>query len=81
MPARQKANSTGANSPAASRMTVSYTHLHVYKRQTDKPAGRFALAADSLALYTDAGFRLSAGIALAMMVLALAWLLYTSRCV
>ena len=44
---------------------------------TDKPAGRFALAADSLALYTDAGFRLSAGIALAMMVLALAELAYT----
>lgn len=53
------------------------TDLEFDGRLTDKPAGRFALAADSLALYTDAGFRLSAGIALAMMVLALAELAYT----
>lgn len=39
--------------------------------------GRFALAADSLALYTDAGFKLSAGIALGMLALALAELAYT----
>ena len=56
---------------------LKMTDLEFDGRLTDKPAGRFALATDSLALYTDAGFRLSAGIALAMMVLALAELAYT----
>lgn len=39
--------------------------------------GRLTLAADSLALYTDAGFKASAGIAVVMMLLALAELVYT----
>jgi dolichol-phosphate mannosyltransferase len=43
----------------------------------EKENGRFGLAADSLALYTDAGFKVSAGIAVAMMLLALAELVYT----
>ncbi|MDD4849400.1 MAG: glycosyltransferase [Gemmiger sp.] len=43
----------------------------------DHAAGRFSLAADSLALYTDAGFKVSAGITLAMLALAVAELLYT----
>lgn len=46
-------------------------------RIQEKAAGRLSLAADSLALYTDAGFKLSAGIALAMMLLAVAELVYT----
>ena len=37
----------------------------------------FGLAADSLVLYTDAGFKFSAGIALVMMALALVELVYT----
>lgn len=44
---------------------------------SDKVGGRFALAADSLALYTDAGYKLSAGVALVMMALALLELVYT----
>ena len=46
-------------------------------RMTEKQAGRFNLAIDSLALYTDAGFKASMGITLCMMVLALAELVYT----
>ena len=46
-------------------------------RMTEKHPGRFRLALDSLALYTDAGFRASMGITLCMLVLALAELLYT----
>ena len=46
-------------------------------RLTDRAAGRFRLAVDSLALYTDAGYRLSAGVAVAMMLVALAELAYT----
>ena len=46
-------------------------------RLTDREAGRFRLAVDSLALYTDAGYRLSAGVAVAMMLVALAELAYT----
>lgn len=46
-------------------------------RLTEKPAGRFSLAIDSLALYTDAGFKASMGITLCMLALALAELLYT----
>lgn len=39
--------------------------------------GRWMLALDSLALYTDAGFKASTGITVCMMALALAELLYT----
>lgn len=46
-------------------------------RLQEKTAGRFNLAMDSLALYTDAGFKASMGITLCMLVLALAELLYT----
>lgn len=46
-------------------------------RMTEKQPGRFNLAIDSLALYTDAGFKVSMGITLCMLVLALAELLYT----
>lgn len=46
-------------------------------RMTEKQAGRFNLAVDSLALYTDAGFKVSMGITLCMLVLALVELLYT----
>ena len=53
------------------------TDLEFDGQLTDRAAGRFALAADSLLLYTDAGFKLSAGVALAMMALALAELAYT----
>lgn len=40
-------------------------------------SGRFALAADSLLLYTDAGVKFSVGLAIAMMAVALLELLYT----
>lgn len=46
-------------------------------RMTEKHPGRFRLALDSLALYTDAGFRASMSITLCMLALALAELLYT----
>ena len=46
-------------------------------RMTEKQAGRFNLAMDSLALYTDAGFKASMGITLGMLALALAELCYT----
>ena len=56
---------------------LKMTDLTFSGRIVDKGAGRFALAADSLALYTDAGFKVSVGIALAMLALALAELVYT----
>lgn len=46
-------------------------------RMTEKQVGRFNLAVDSLALYTDAGFKVSMGVTICMLVLALAELLYT----
>ena len=46
-------------------------------RLTDKNLGRFNLALDSLALYTDAGFKVSIGITLCMMLVAVAELVYT----
>ena len=56
---------------------LKMTDLTFEGRIIDKGAGRFSLAADSLTLYTDAGFKFSAGITLIMMVLALAELVYT----
>lgn len=44
---------------------------------TVKRPGRLALAADSLALYTDAGYRISAGLTAAMFAVAVLELLYT----
>lgn len=46
-------------------------------RSPELGSGRVSLALDSLALYTDAAFRLSAGVALAMLALTLAELIYT----
>lgn len=46
-------------------------------RLDEKTPGRFNLAVDSLALYTDAGFKASMGVTLCMLALALAELLYT----
>ena len=46
-------------------------------RMEEKTPGRFNLAVDSLALYTDAGFKASMGVTLCMLALALAELLYT----
>ena len=46
-------------------------------RRDEKTPGRFNLAVDSLALYTDAGFKASMGVTLCMLALALAELLYT----
>ncbi len=56
---------------------LKMTDLTFEGRIMDRGAGRLSLAADSLALYTDAGFKLSAGVTLVMMVLALAELVYT----
>lgn len=56
---------------------LKMTDLTFEGRIIDKGAGRFSLAADSLTLYTDAGFKFSAGITLIMMALALAELVYT----
>ncbi len=56
---------------------LKMTDLTFEGRIIDKGAGRFSLAADSLTLYTDAGVKLSVGITLVMMVLALAELVYT----
>ena len=56
---------------------LKMTDLTFEVRIMYRGAGRLSLAADSLALYTDAGFKLSAGVTLVMMVLALAELVYT----
>ena len=56
---------------------LKMTDLVFDGRMTEKHPGRFRLALDSLALYTDAGFRASMGITLCMLALALAELLYT----
>ena len=56
---------------------LKMTDLTFDGRIIDKGAGRFSLAADSLTLYTDAGFKFSVGVTLVMMVLALAELVYT----
>lgn len=56
---------------------LKMTDLEFEGRLQGRPAGRFNLAVDSLALYTDAGFKVSVGITLCMLALALAELLYT----
>ena len=56
---------------------LKMTDLEFDGRLTDKVTGRFNLAVDSLALYTDAGFKVSIGITGCMLVLALAELVYT----
>lgn len=56
---------------------LKMTDLAFDGKMTDKAEGRLALAADSLALYTDAGYKLSVGIAMVMMALALVELAYT----
>lgn len=56
---------------------LKMTDLTFEGRILDRSVGRLSLAADSLALYTDAGFKLSAGVTLVMMALALAELVYT----
>ena len=56
---------------------LKMTDLTFEGRILDRGTGRFSLAADSLTLYTDAGFKFSAGITLIMMALALAELVYT----
>ena len=56
---------------------LKMTDLVFDGRMTEKTSGRFDLAMDSLALYTDAGFKASMGITLGMLALALAELCYT----
>lgn len=56
---------------------LKMTDLEFDGRLTDKVTGRFNLAVDSLALYTDAGFKVSIGITGCMLALALAELVYT----
>lgn len=43
----------------------------------DENKGRFSLAVNSLALYTDAGYKVSIGITLAMLLIALSEIIYT----
>lgn len=56
---------------------LKMTDLEFDGRLTIKRKGRFNLALDSLALYTNAGFKASMTITLCMLVLALAELVYT----
>lgn len=56
---------------------LKMTDLEFAGRLTIKSKGRFNLALDSLALYTNAGFKASMTITLCMLVLALAELVYT----
>ena len=56
---------------------LKMTDLTFAGRLDEKTPGRFNLAVDSLALYTDAGFKASMGVTLCMLALALAELLYT----
>lgn len=56
---------------------LKMTDLEFDGRLTVKSKGRFNLALDSLALYTNAGFKASMTITLCMLVLALAELVYT----
>ncbi len=56
---------------------LKMTDLEFDGRLTIKSKGRFTLALDSLALYTNAGFKASMTITLCMLVLALAELVYT----
>lgn len=56
---------------------LKMTDLTFAGRMEEKTPGRFNLAVDSLALYTDAGFKASMGVTLCMLALALAELLYT----
>ena len=53
------------------------TDLEFDGQLTVKGSGRFNLAVDSLALYTDFGFKASMTITLCMLALALAELVYT----
>ena len=56
---------------------LKMTDLTFAGRMEEKTPGRFNLAVDSLALYTDAGFKASLGVTLCMLAQALAELLYT----
>ena len=56
---------------------LKMTSLMFDGEMVDHTTGRFDLAVDSLALYTDAGFKVSVGIASFMMALAVAELIYT----
>lgn len=56
---------------------LKVTDLEYEGRMRAKSRGRFALAFDSLAFYTEAGLRLSAGITLTMLAIALLELAYT----
>ena len=70
-------STAGSSKAAYAASGLKMTDLEFDGRLTDNSGGRFALAMDSLALYTDAGYKLSAGIAIVMMFLALAELAYT----
>lgn len=47
------------------------------RKIADKKMGRFNLAVDSLALYTTAGYRVSVGITISMLIISLAEIIYT----
>ncbi|MEG0338812.1 MAG: glycosyltransferase [Oscillospiraceae bacterium] len=57
---------------------LSMATIYTSKEQTDgEPAPRFSLAVNSLALYTDAAYRLSLGISFAMLTAAVLEIIYT----
>lgn len=56
---------------------LAMAELEYPGRLDGEGAGRLGLAFDSLALYTEAGFRVSAGLTLTMMTVALLELVYT----
>lgn len=81
---RRAINRVHATSPHLPYRKAAYaasglkmTDIEFDGRLQGRAPGRFGLAADSLVLYTDAGFKFSAGIALVMMALALVELVYT----
>lgn len=81
---RRAINRVHANSPHQPYRKAAYAasglkmmDLEFDGQLRDRVSGKVRLAADSLALYTDAGFKLSAGVALVMMALAIAELAYT----
>src|SRR5699024_3151490 len=81
---RRAINRVHATSPHLPYRKAAYaasglkmTDIEFDGRLQGRAPGRFGLAADSLVLYTDAGFKFSAGIALVMMALAVVELVYT----
>ncbi len=79
--AMNRVHSTSAHMPyrkaAYAASGLKMTDLEYAGKLSRKHGGRFNLAVESLALYTDAGFKVSASLTICLLLLALVELVYT----